>query len=148
MFVKIPLVSPFTKGEGVAQGRGGCSTTTFLSPGGRGQRGGESKVVSDASRVDLSRVRGGRNMPRFVSMDLYNRYKEDVWRLTNARQRFEPGKAHRGLTDQEIASRLGLSVGEVIEIRCIAENDNISLEAHLDADDTKEKRFNRPPVAK
>ena len=80
-------------------------------------------------------------MPRFVSMDLYNRYKEDVWKLTNARQRFEPGKAHRGLTDKEIASRLGLTVEAVIEIRCIAENDKISLEAHLDADDTKEKRF-------
>jgi DNA-directed RNA polymerase sigma subunit (sigma70/sigma32) len=80
-------------------------------------------------------------MPRVVSMDLYNRYKEDVWKLTNAKQRLEPGRVHRGLTDEEIASRLGLSVEEVIEIRCIAENDNISLEAHLDADDAKEKRF-------
>jgi len=80
-------------------------------------------------------------MPRFVSMDLYNRHKEDVWKLTNAKQRLEPGRVHRGLTDNEIASRLGLTVEEVIEIRCIAENDNISLEAHLDADDTKEKRF-------
>jgi DNA-directed RNA polymerase sigma subunit (sigma70/sigma32) len=80
-------------------------------------------------------------MPRFVSMDLYNRYKEDVWKLTNAKQRFEPGKANRGLTDKEIASRLGLTVEEVIEIRCIAETEKISLEAHLDADDTKEKRF-------
>jgi len=87
-------------------------------------------------------------MPRFVSMDLYKRYKEDVWKLTNAKQRFEPGKVNRGLTDTEIASRLRLTVEEVIEIRCIAENDNISLEAHLDADDTKEKRFSRPPVTK
>jgi DNA-directed RNA polymerase sigma subunit (sigma70/sigma32) len=87
-------------------------------------------------------------MARFVSIELYNRYKEDVWKLTNAKQRFEPGKANRGLTDKEIASRLGLRVEEVIEIRCIAENDNISLEAHLDADDTKEKRFSRPPGKK
>jgi DNA-directed RNA polymerase sigma subunit (sigma70/sigma32) len=79
-------------------------------------------------------------MPRFVSMDLYNRYKEDVWKLTNAKQRLEPGKENRGLTDKEIASRLGLAVEEVIEIRCIAENDKISLEAHLDAENTKEKR--------
>ncbi len=84
-------------------------------------------------------------MPGFVSMKLYNRFKEDVWELTNAKQRFEPGKANRGLTDKEIASRLGLTVEEVIEIRCIAENDKISLEAHLDADDTKEKRFSLPP---
>jgi DNA-directed RNA polymerase sigma subunit (sigma70/sigma32) len=80
-------------------------------------------------------------MPGFVSMDLYNRYKEDVWKLTNAKQRFEPGKVNRGLTDKEIASRLGLTVEEVIEIRCIAENDRISLEAYMDAEDTKEKRF-------
>jgi DNA-directed RNA polymerase sigma subunit (sigma70/sigma32) len=78
-------------------------------------------------------------------MNLYNGYKEDVWRLTNARQRLEPGKVSRGLTDQEIASRLGLTLEEVIEIRCIAENEKIPLEAHLDADDTKEKRFSRPP---
>ncbi len=84
-------------------------------------------------------------MPRFVSMNLYNRYKDEVWKLTNAKQRFEPGKAHRGLTDKEIASQLGLIVEEVIEIRCIAENDNISLEAYLDAEDTKEKRFKRIP---
>jgi hypothetical protein len=41
-----------------------------------------------------------------------------------------------------------LTVEEVIEIRCIAENDKISLEAHLVADDTKEKRFSRPPGKK
>jgi len=87
-------------------------------------------------------------MPRFVSMDLYNRYKEDVWKLTNAKQRLEPGKKHRGLTDQEIASELGLTVEQVIEIRCIAEREEIPLEAHLDADETKEKRFKRPPRKK
>ena len=87
-------------------------------------------------------------MPRFVSMDVYERYKDEVWKLTNAKQRLEPGKKHRGLTDDEIASKLGLTVEEVIEIRCIAENDNISLEAYLDADNTKEKRFKRPPGKK
>jgi DNA-directed RNA polymerase sigma subunit (sigma70/sigma32) len=84
-------------------------------------------------------------MPRFVSMELYNRYKEEVWKLTNAKQRLEPGKANRGLTDKEIASRLGLTAEEVMEIRCIAENEKISLEAHLDAEAIKEKRFSRPP---
>ena len=87
-------------------------------------------------------------MPSFVSMDVYERYKDEVWKLTNAKQRLEPGKKHRGLTDEEIASKLGLTVEEVIEIRCIAENDNISLEAYLDADNTKEKRFKRPPGKK
>lgn len=78
-------------------------------------------------------------------MDLYERYKDHVWKLTNAKQRLEPGKKHRGLTDQEIASKLGLTVEEVIEIRCIAENEMIPLEAYLGADATKEKRFKRPP---
>ena len=81
-------------------------------------------------------------------MDVYERYKDEVWKLTNAKQRLEPGKKHRGLTDEEIASKIGLTVEEVIEIRCIAENDNISLEAYLDADNTKEKRFKRPPGKK
>lgn len=80
-------------------------------------------------------------MPRFVSMELYHQYKEKVWSLTNARQRLEPGKALRGLTDREIASQLGLAVEDIIEIRCIAENEMIPLEAYLDADKIKEERF-------
>ncbi len=84
-------------------------------------------------------------MPRFVSMDLYKRYKDKVWKLTNAKQRLEPGKKHRGLTDGEIASRLGLRVEEVTEIRSIAENEKIPLESYLDAEEIKEKRFKRPP---
>ena len=79
-------------------------------------------------------------MPRFVSMDVYARYKEEVWNLTNAKQRMEPSKKSRGLTDKEIASKLALTVEEVIEIRCIAESEKIPLEAYLDAEDTKEKR--------
>ncbi|MDH3797591.1 MAG: hypothetical protein OET21_01105 [Desulfobacterales bacterium] len=84
-------------------------------------------------------------MPRFVNMDLYNRYKDEIWKLTNAKQRFEPQISHRGLTDREIASQLGLTVAEVTEIRCIAENEMISLEKYLDADDTKEQRYKRAP---
>jgi DNA-directed RNA polymerase sigma subunit (sigma70/sigma32) len=78
-------------------------------------------------------------------MDLYNRYKDEIWKLTNAKQRFEPQISHRGLTDREIASQLGLTVAEVTEIRCIAENEMISLEKYLDADDTKEQRYKRAP---
>ena len=80
-------------------------------------------------------------MPRFVSMDLYERYKGEVFKLTNARQRLEPGKTHRGLTDEEIASKLVLTVEEVTEIRCIAEKESIDLNDYLDAEETKEKRF-------
>lgn len=84
-------------------------------------------------------------MPRFVNMNLYNRYKEEVWKLTNAHQRYEPGKAHRGLSDREIAERLGLSVADVTEIRCIAENEMTPLEKYLDAEDIKEQRYKRAP---
>jgi DNA-directed RNA polymerase specialized sigma subunit len=84
-------------------------------------------------------------MPRFVSMDLYERYKDEVWMVTNAKQRLESGKKHRGLTDKEIASKLGLTVEEVIEIRCMAEREKTPLQAYLDADNTKEKRFKRLP---
>ena len=81
-------------------------------------------------------------------MDVYERYSDEVWKLTNARQRLKPGTKNRGLTDKEIASTLGLTVEEVIEIRCIAESEKIPLEAYLDAEDTKEKRFKRPPGKK
>ncbi|UCD82209.1 MAG: hypothetical protein JSW26_12525 [Desulfobacterales bacterium] len=84
-------------------------------------------------------------MPRFVNMDLYNRYKDDILKLTNAKQRFEPQASHRGLTDREIAARMGLTVAEVTEIRCIAENEMISLEKYLDAEDIKEQRYKRSP---
>ena len=82
-------------------------------------------------------------MPKFVSMELYHLYKEKVWSLTNARQRFEPGKPQRGLSDREIATRLGLALEDVIEIRCIAENEMIPLEAYLEAEEIKEKRFQK-----
>jgi hypothetical protein len=87
-------------------------------------------------------------MPRFIRTDLYNRYKDEVWKLTNARQRYEPGKARRGLSDKEIAARLKLTVQEVTEIRCVAENEMIPLENYLDAEDIKEGRYRRLPSQK
>ena len=87
-------------------------------------------------------------MPRFVDMDLYNQYKDNILELTNARQRFEPQASHRGLTDEEIASHLGLTVGDVTEIRCIAEIEKISLANYLDADEIKEQRYKRAPGKK
>ena len=84
-------------------------------------------------------------MPKFVNPDLYNRYKDEVWKLTNAQQRYEPGKAHRGLSDEEIARRLGLKPEQVTEIRCIVENEKVSLEKYLVAEGTKEQRYKRAP---
>lgn len=82
-------------------------------------------------------------MPEFISIDLYHRYRDEVWALTTARQRLEPGNTLRPLTDEEIASRVGLTPQEVTEIRCIAELDRIPLDSYLDADDVKEQRFRR-----
>jgi len=87
-------------------------------------------------------------MSMFVKRDLYNRYKDKVWHLTNAKQRYEPGMEHRGLSDKEIAAQLGLSIEKVTEIRCIAEIEMISLEKYLDAEDIKEKRYRRAPGKK
>lgn len=84
-------------------------------------------------------------MPKIVSIDLYNRFKDDVWRLTNYKQRYQEGKIIRGYTDKEIAQKLGLSIEDAIEIRSITENERIPLEAYLDADKIKEKRFKRIP---
>ena len=46
---------------------------------------------------------------------------------------------------EKIAEQLGLKVAEVTEIRCIAENEMISLEKYLDAEGTKERRYKRAP---
>jgi len=96
-------------------------------------------------RIDFLKLQGDRRMPKFISMELYYRYEDEVWNLTNAKQLLEPGKKNRGLADKEIASKLGLKVEEVIEIRCIAKNEKTPLQAYLLADDTKEKRFKKPP---
>ena len=87
-------------------------------------------------------------MSQFVPMNLYERYRDAVWDLTNARQRYEPGRKHRGLTDEEIASKLGLTVEDTAEIRCIAEIEKTPLKAYLDAEGIKEERFKRPPGKK
>jgi len=83
-------------------------------------------------------------MPTTISPELYRRYRDQVWELTNWRQRWEPDRVHRGLTDEEIASRLGLSAAEVVEIRCVAEAEKISLNDYLTAEEGKERRFRSP----
>lgn len=80
-------------------------------------------------------------MPFPISSDLYRRYKDQVLSLTNARQRHEPGRNIRGLTDEEIATRLGITPAEATEIRCIAELDLIEAGRFFEADDWKEGRM-------
>jgi hypothetical protein len=56
--------------------------------------------------------------------DLYQRHKDEVLRLSNSFQRI----GTRGLSDREIAERLGLDERVVTEIRCVAERDLYPLE--------------------
>jgi hypothetical protein len=83
-------------------------------------------------------------MPTIISPELYRRYADQVWELTNRVQRWEPDRMHRGLTDEEIAARLGLSAAEVVEIRCVVETERIPLDGYLGAEVVKERRFRSP----
>jgi hypothetical protein len=56
--------------------------------------------------------------------EVYRRYKDEVLRLCNSFQRI----GHRGLSDREIAERLGLDERTVTEIRCVGERDLYGLD--------------------
>ncbi len=64
----------------------------------------------------------------FVEPELYRRYKDEVLRLSNSfqvniQEHLPPETRQRGLSDREIAERLGLEEGVVREIRVVAERD-------------------------
>lgn len=56
--------------------------------------------------------------------EVYRRYKDEVLALCNSFQRID----RRGLSDAEIATKLGLEERVVTEIRCVAERDCYSLD--------------------
>lgn len=56
--------------------------------------------------------------------EVYKRHKDEVLRLCNSFQKI----GQRGLSDKEIAERLGLDERTVTEIRCVAERDCYPLE--------------------
>jgi hypothetical protein len=85
-------------------------------------------------------------MTMIISPELYEKFKDEILRYTNARQRYEPGKPQRGLSDAEIAEKLGISIPEVTEIRCIAELDVIDTSRFLDADGWKQECFEMTKV--
>ena len=65
-------------------------------------------------------------MSKYVSPELYHKYKHRVLEMSPAIQYYEGTTLQRGsssLSDQEIADRLELDVADVTEIRCIAEID-------------------------
>ena len=68
-----------------------------------------------------------------VTPELYRRYKDEILDLANSFQRdvnehLPPGERKRGLSDREIAERLGLDERVVAEIRCVAERDYYELD--------------------
>jgi hypothetical protein len=77
-----------------------------------------------------------------VDPALYRRYKDEVLRLSNSFQRnvkIDLPNRTRGLSDNEIAERLGLDERTVSEIRCVAERDCYDLDEWERAIAFKEK---------
>ena len=56
--------------------------------------------------------------------EVYKRYKDEVLKLCNSFQKID----QPGLSDKQIAERLGLDERTVTEIRCVAERDCYSLD--------------------
>ena len=67
--------------------------------------------------------------------DVYARYKDEVLNLSNSFQRIH----QPGLSDRQIAERLGLDERTVTEIRCVAERDCYPLEEWEEAIEFKRK---------
>ena len=86
-------------------------------------------------------------MAKYVSPQLYDRYKHQVLEMSLAIQVFDGTVGRRessSLSDPEIAERLGLDVEDVTEIRCIAEVDLLPAETWLRSDDGKRERARKP----
>ena len=79
-------------------------------------------------------------MAKYVSPELYNKYKHQVLEMSPAIQYYEGTSAIRessSLSDREIADRLGLDMDDVTEIRCIAEVDCLPADTWLKSDNWK-----------
>ena len=79
-------------------------------------------------------------MPKYVSTELYHKYKYQVLEMSPAIQYYQGTVVQRessSLSDLEIADKLGLDVEDVTEIRCIAEIDLAPENAWIEADNWK-----------
>src|SRR6266566_261969 len=82
--------------------------------------------------------------------EVYKRYKDEVLKLCNSFQKID----QPGLSDKQIAERLGLDERTVTEIRCVAERDCYSLDEWEKAIEFKRKAtlewsalaLDRPPA--
>ena len=86
-------------------------------------------------------------MAKYVSPELYHKYKHQVLEMGLAIQYYEGTTAVRessSLSDQEIADRLGLDAEDVTEIRCIAEIDLLPTDAWIKSDNWKREMARKP----
>jgi hypothetical protein len=80
----------------------------------------------------------------FVDPEVYKRYKDEVLRLSdsvqiNFQEHLPPEERRRGLSDREIAEKLGLDERTVREIRVVAERDTYDLSEWEKAIEFKDK---------
>ncbi len=84
--------------------------------------------MSDAGRGELAGF-------HVVDPDLYEQHRAEVVRLassyqTNTNEFLPEADRRRGLSDAEIAERLGLDIRDVTEIRVVAEHDQYPIEEY------------------
>ncbi len=80
----------------------------------------------------------------FIEPEIYKQYKDEVLRLSNSfqvniQEHLPPEQRQRGLSDQEIAVKLGLEVHVVREIRVVAERDFYPIDEWEKAIEFKDK---------
>jgi hypothetical protein len=80
----------------------------------------------------------------FIEPEIYAQYKDEILRLSNSfqvnpQEHLPAGQRQRGLSDKEIAARLGLEERVVREIRVVAERDYYPLDEWERAIEFKDK---------
>jgi ribosome-binding protein aMBF1 (putative translation factor) len=80
----------------------------------------------------------------FVDPETYKKHKDEVLELSHAvqinyQEHLPADKRQPGLSDKQIAEKLGLEEQAVREIRCVAERDKYSLDEFEEAIRFKEK---------
>ena len=80
----------------------------------------------------------------FVDPDTYKKYKDEILELSHAvqinfQEQLPADKRRPGMTDRQIADKLGLEERVVREIRCVAERDKYALDEFEEAIRFKQK---------
>ncbi len=80
----------------------------------------------------------------FVDPETYKKYKDEILELSHAvqinfQEHLPADKRRPGLSDKQIAEKLGIEENVVREIRCVAERDKYSLDEFEEAIRFKEK---------